>query len=320
MGGGSVIPQPVMPEGPREVPGSGHGAAWAVGTPPQPPPCERGAPGRASSLPAPRGWMSLQPVGVMPVPGGCPPGGSPSQWIPTPVGPRPGGMPIPGVPVLGRCPSLRDAGPGGTPIPGGVPVLGRAHPGGCPSQGGAHISGAPAGSRAVPHLCPGLSPAADRPHAQTWGCVWGQWPVLTPPPALAPVTSVPSPAPLLPRSRGEPSAPAGSGDGRCSFPVCRLVPPVAASTARPRRHQLGRPGEFQRRRSRSPGAMVMGAGLAMVMGAGMAAPRQGWRRAQREEERGLRGGEAGGEGRAEEGSGRTDGQTAGGTEGHGMGR
>lgn len=154
MGGGSVIPQPVMPEGPREVPGSSHGAAWAVGTPPQPPPCERGAPGRASSLPAPRGWMSLQPVGVMPVPGGCPPGGSPSQWIPTPVGPRPGGMPVPGVPVLGRCPSLRDAGPGGTPILGGVPVLGHAHPGGCPSQGGARISRAPAGSRAVPPPLP----------------------------------------------------------------------------------------------------------------------------------------------------------------------
>lgn len=135
------------------------------------------------------------------------------------------------------------------PTPRGCP-RGDALPTGCPSQG----TPVPA-AELHPHLCQGLSPAAARPHARVWGCVWGRWPV----PAPAPVTSVPSPAPLLPQSRGEPSAPAGSGDGRCSFPVCRLVPPVAAPSARPRRHQPRRPGKFQRRGCRSPGAMVMGA-------------------------------------------------------------
>lgn len=162
-------------------------------------------------------------------------------------------------------------GGGGKPVPGGcpphwIPSQGDAHPTGCLSQQGTRASRYLPATEPRPTFATSFpTPAAAKPHAGLWDCVWGRWPVPTPT-VPAPVTSVPSPAPLLPRSRGEPSAPARSGDGRCSFPVCRLVPPVAAPAARPRRHQPRRPGKFQRRGCCSPGAMVMGA-TAVGMGA-----------------------------------------------------
>lgn len=198
------------------------------------------------------------------------------------------------------------------PIPEGSPSRGKPIPEKCPSQEDHHASRTPANHRAAPHLCHSLSLAAVRPHAWMWGCLWGQWPSLSPL-APAPVTSVPSPALLFPRSRGEPSAPAGSGDGRCSFPVCRLVPPGAAPNARPRRHQPHRPGKFQHRRCCSQGAMVMGRDVPAGSGG-----RNGW------DGDGHSGRKKGvcGEGVAESGGKEEeDGQTAArGADGCGMGR
>lgn len=238
----------------------------------------------------------------------CPPRGCPSQGDAHLGGkPVPEGCPSQGCPFWGYAQSrekkqTKKASQGMSCMmnshPGGVPTLVAglsqkdAHSGGMSIPEDAnpsHANRAPANHGAAPHLCHSLSLVVVRPHAWMWDCLWGQWPFLSP---LAPalVTPVPSPVLLFPQSQGEPSAPAGSGDGRCSFPVCRLVPPGAAPIARPRRHQPHRPGKFQHRRCCSQGAMVMGAAAV-----GMDRERRrewlGWRRAQREKEGGLRGGD-----------------------------
>lgn len=164
------------PQGPCEVPGSGHGAAQGVGTPAaggcfQDP----GSPGRDGSVPAPCGWMSLWPhsspcaghgdrgwspllhpapsprcgVTVLQVqegPGGMPtPTGHPSQQDTCP-----GGMLFPGLPVLGLCPPLWDP-----------------YPGENPSQGDAHGSRAPASPTFAMAL---LRPQPDPTHGRGAVC------------------------------------------------------------------------------------------------------------------------------------------------------
>lgn len=223
------------------------------------------------------------------------PGDARSGDLPTPVGRSFQGKktqlracPACGIPIPVGGLSQGDAGSGGMSIPKGSPSWSDAHPRTMPRP-----AEHPATTELHPSFATALSRAAIRPHAWMWGCRWGQWPSLSPL-APAPVTPVPSPALLFPRIQGEPSAPAGSGDGRCSFPVCRLVPPGAAPNSRPRRHQPHRPGEFQHRRCCSRGSMVMGAAAAGGDGRPGRERRQewlGWRRAQREEEEGLRGGE-----------------------------
>lgn len=200
------------------------------------------------------GYVDPVPTPEVPIPGGCPswwethprgvsvPEGCPSQGRPFWGYAHPFGVPIPGKKPSQGTSCMLNSRPGGVPTPVGGLSQEDAHsdgmpiPGGCPSQENSRASRTPANHRAAPQLCHSLSLVVLRPHARMWGCLWGQWPSLSPL-APAPVTPVPFPALLFPRSRGEPSAPAGSGDGRCSFPVCRLVPPGAAPNSRPRRHQ-----------------------------------------------------------------------------------
>lgn len=237
----------------------------------------------------------------------CPPQGCPSQGdaLLVPVGhlsqdalprdARSGGMPSLGKKKTEKTnisrhvphdefPSWWGAHSGGRTVPKRCPFWWDAHSRGCQSQPRQKNTCQPRSctpSLPQPFSCRGQTPRMDV------GLFVG--PFLSP---LAPalVTPVPSPVLLFPQSQGEPSAPAGSGDGRCSFPVCRLVPPGAAPNARPRRHQPHRPGKFQHRRCCSQGAMVMGAAVV-----GMDRERRqewlGWRRAQREKEGGLRGGD-----------------------------
>lgn len=257
--------------------------------------------------------------GGMPIWGGAPvPVGNPSWGVLFPVDAHPEGMPTPT-----GCLSLGKTDPkgipplvlGGKPAPGGCPPRRTpsqrdAHPTGCLSQRGTPAARDLPATELRPTFATSFpTPAAAKPHAGLWDRVQGQWPVPAPT-VPAPVTSVPSLAPLLPQSRGEPSALARSGDGRCSFPVCRLVPPVAAPAAWPRRHQPRQPGKFQRRGCCSPGAMVMGA---TAVGTGATAGTAGMETGHG----GRKEGEGGppsptlGEGRRKGNVGWTDGQTEG---------
>lgn len=283
MGGGSVIPQPLMPRIPRgparfPAPATGQPRVWGpppqagasrtrgprAGTAPCPlpvagchcgpivhpvPDTGTGVGARCFTLPRPRG-VELQCCRYMRVPGGCPPQGDtrPSR-----------------IPVLEGC-SSQGCLSWGCAHPSGILIPGKTHPRGMPTAAG-HLPAPP-----LPRPCSGCSQTPRTGVGPPVGLVAGPGP---PGPGPSNLGALPSPPPP-PEPRGAVS-PGPSGDGRCSFPVCRLVPPVAAPNARPRRHQPCRPGKFQRRGCRSsPGAMVMGApAMGMDAPAGRGG-RDGW--------------------------------------------